>query len=535
MKSEFKYEKLLQYGTDKTKYLKLPGNYISVKKAFGRKFLQLKPEALSILSETAFHDIAYYLRATHLKQLAAILKDKKASDNDRYVAFSLLKNAVISAEGVLPMCQDTGTANIIGYKGESIITGIEDSEALSRGVFNSYTKNPLRYSQLVPLSMLEDVNSGSNLPAQIDISAVPGEEYRFLFVAKGGGSANKTSFFAETPTILNEAALTKFLDEKIPAIGVAACPPYHLSIVIGGTSPELNLKVNKMAAAGFLDNLPVKGNRSGIGFRDRVWEKKVMEIAEKCGLGAQILGRYFALDARVIRLPRHAASVHISIGVSCNAHRNAKGKITEDGIYIEALEKNPAKYLKGVSLKGQETITEIDLNRPVAENIKKMSSLRPGALLSLTGPLVVARDIAHARLNALLERNGKVPDYFKNHFVYYAGPAKTPEGMASGSFGPTTAQRMDSYLDSFMKHGYSLVSLAKGNRSQKVTDSCKKYGGFYLGTIGGAAALVAKENISKSEVLDYPELGMEAVRKIEVNGMPAFIISDSRGGNLYAQ
>lgn len=529
----FRYAKWLQTGPDNTVYEKITADHVSVKQAFGKRYLFVEPEGLRLLAERGFKDISYYYRPAHLKLLSSALNDPSSSDNDRFVAHTLLENAVIAAEGLLPMCQDTGTATIMGWKGERVQTGVDDAEQLSAGVYDAYANNPLRYSQQVSLSMFEESNSGTNLPAQIDISATEGEEYRFLFVAKGGGSANKTSFYAGTPVLLNADRLYQFLAEKIPAIGVAACPPYYVSVVIGGTSPEQNLKVNKLASAGYLDGLPVGGQIEGIAYRDLAWEGKVMEIAANCGLGAQFLGRRFALDARVIRLTRHAASVPISIAVSCSAHRNALAKITADGIFLEALEKNPKQYYSPEASDTGKAGVSIDLNRPLAENLAILSTLKVGTLLSLTGPLVVARDLAHARLMEQFEATQTIPDYFKDYFIYYAGPAKTPQGMASGSFGPTTAQRMDTYLETFMKNGASLVTLAKGNRSSIVADACREYGGFYLGTIGGAAALVAKRNIINNEILDYPELGMEAVRKIEVKDMPAIVICDHRGNRLY--
>jgi len=530
----FSYHPLMNYGKDSTVYEKIGDKAVSVKKAFGKEYLFVQPEALADLTEKAFQATAHYLRTSHLKQMAAILSDAESSENDRFVASALLKNAVIAAGGVLPMCQDTGTAHIVAFKGEAVQTGCDDGCELSRGVWNAYTRQNYRYSQMVPLSLFEEVNSGTNLPAQIDIASVPGNEYHFLFMAKGGGSANKSALFQETREMLTEGKLEPFLKEKIKGLGVAACPPYRLAIVIGGTSPDLCLKTVKLASAGYLDHLPFRGTKGGIAFRDRDWEKRVLKIAQESGLGAQFCGKHLALSARVIRLPRHAASCPIGIGVSCNADRNIKAKITSKGIFLEKLERNPARFLKAEYLKDDKKRIEIDLNQSIQKIIQQLKGHPVGSLVSLTGPLVVARDMAHARLGEQLDKTGKLPDYFKNHPIYYAGPAKTPKGMASGSFGPTTAERMDGYLEAFMKQGASLITVAKGNRSVAVSKACKKYQGFYLGTIGGAAALLAQENIIKSEVMDFEDLGMEAIRRMEVRNLPAFILSDTAGKNLYS-
>jgi len=531
---KFHYQKMFDLKPDKTEYRALSGKFVAAKKCGKETLLCVKPQALTLLAREAFSDLAFFLRPAFLEQLSAILNDKTASANDRFVAEALLKNAAIAAEGVLPLCQDTGTANIIGYRGNGVLTDGRDDAALSKGVFETYAEKNLRYSQMAPLSLFEETNTGCNLPAQIDISAAEGMEYRFLFMAKGGGSSNKTALFVETAARLNEASLVPFLREKIKGLGVAACPPYRIAVVIGGTSPEMALKTVKLASANYLDTLPTRGNKYGTAFRDLEWEKRVLAIAEETGLGAQFCGKWLAHEARVIRLPRHAASCFIGIGVSCNADRNIKGKITSKGIFLEKLEKNPSRFLKNVKSALPAKPIPVDLNRPMPEILKQLSGKPVGTLVALSGALIVARDIAHARLKKALDDKGTVPDYFKDHPIYYAGPAKTPKGSPSGSFGPTTAARMDSYLPEFMKKGASPVTLAKGNRAPLVTEACKTYGGFYLGTIGGAAALVARENITSSEVVDFEELGMEAVRKIIVKDLPAFILSDNQGNNLYA-
>ena len=532
--TDFIYTPLFPAGPDTTEYEAVGKGYVSTGEWDGRPLLKVKPEGLTLLAERAFHDVAFFLRPSHLEQLAAILKDPESSANDRYVALELLKNAVIAGDGLLPMCQDTGTAIINAKKGQRVWTGGGDEEALSRGVFNAYTRNYFRYSQNAPLTMYDEKNTGTNLPAQVDISAVDGDEYKFLFVAKGGGSANKTYLFQETKAVLNPEALAKFLTAKIRAIGTAACPPYHLAVVVGGTSAELVLKTVKLASARDLDHLPTAGGPDGHAFRDLDLERKLLEVSQKIGLGAQFGGKHFCLDVRVIRLPRHGASCPIGLGVSCNADRNVKAKITRDGIFVERLEKDPARFLPEPS--GTETpAVAIDLNRPMSEIRSVLSRYPVATRLSLNGPIIVARDIAHAKLKERLDRGEDLPAYLRDHIIYYAGPAKTPPGMASGSFGPTTAGRMDDYVPIFQKRGASLVMLAKGNRSKSVTESCKMNGGFYLGSIGGPAARLAKDCITSQEVLAYPELGMEAIFKITVKDFPAFIIVDDKGNDFYEQ
>ena len=529
---DFVYTPMFPLGPDTTEYEAISRDHVAAGECEGRPVLKVAPEGLSLLSERAFHDAAFYLRTSHLEQLAAIFKDPESSANDRTVALELLKNAVISADGVLPMCQDTGTAIINAKKGQLVLTDGKDEEALSRGVFNAYTGNFLRYSQNAPLTMYDEKNTATNLPAQVDISAVDGDEYRFLFVAKGGGSANKTYLFQETKAVLNPVSLPKFLVGKMKAIGTAACPPYHLAIVVGGTSAELVLKTVKLASARYLDDLPTKGGPGGHAFRDLEIEAQLLEASRKLGLGAQFGGKYFCLDIRVVRLPRHGASCPIGMGVSCNADRNIKAKITRDGIFLERLEKDPARYLP-VPGGGDEDAVRIDLNRPMNEIRATLGKYPVATRLSLNGPIIVARDIAHAKLKEKVDKGEDLPAYFKDHIVYYAGPAKTPPGYASGSFGPTTAGRMDDYVPVFQKMGGSLVMLAKGNRSKGVTDSCRANGGFYLGSIGGPAARLAKDCITSQEVLAYPELGMEAVFKITVKDFPAFIIVDDKGNDFY--
>lgn len=499
----------------------------------GRDFLLVKPEMLARLAEEAFHDLAFFFRESHLEQMAQILKDPEASANDRLVAHELLKNACISAAGVFPLCQDTGTAIIMAKKGEAVLSNAEDAEILSQGVQRAYAKNAFRYSQLAPISLYHEVNTGTNLPAQIDIEAVSGNVYDFLFVAKGGGSANKTFFYTKTREILSRDKLFSFLQGALPEIGVSACPPYHLCLVIGGMSPEYNLKVLKLAGTGFLDGLPVEGHAFGRAFRDLELEEDLLLMGRETGLGAQFGGKYFCLDTRVIRLPRHGASCFVSLGVSCVAHRNMRGKITEEGIFLEKLEENPARFLPDPDLDFSSAVF-MDLARPMDEILKSLSALSVGTPLLLNGPVIVARDIAHARLKGMLDKGEKLPAYFSEHPVYYAGPAKRPEGFASGSFGPTTAGRMDPYLPLFQERGASLVTLAKGNRSALVKDSCKNFGGFYLGSIGGGAARLGRDSIQKVELLDFPDLGMEAVYKIQVKNFPAFLITDDKGNDFYA-
>jgi fumarate hydratase class I len=531
--SEFKYQKPFPVGEDKTNYRKLTSDYVSTIQLDGRQILKVDPKGLELLASEAMADVGFYLRASHLQKLSDILDDPEATDNDRFVAHTLLKNQVVSSEGQLPTCQDTGTAIVIGKKGENVWTGVEDAEYLSKGIYETYKNRNLRYSQVVPFTMTEEKNTGTNLPAQIDIYAKPGNSYEFLFLAKGGGSANKTFLYQQTKALLTEENLTKFVREKIRDLGTAACPPYHLAIVIGGTSAEATLKTVKEASTGNLDSLPTEGNEGGRAFRDLGWEAKVQRICQESQIGAQFGGKYLVHDVRVIRLPRHAASCPVAIGVSCSADRNIKGKINADGIFLEELEKNPARFLPAVEPHLEKPV-EIDLNKPMADILKELSRHPIKTRLSLKGTLIVARDIAHAKIKELIDAGKPMPEYLKNHPVYYAGPAKTPEGMPSGSFGPTTAGRMDSYVDIFQNLGGSMVMLAKGNRSKQVTDACKKHGGFYLGSIGGPAAILAKESIKSVEIVDFEELGMEAVRKIEVENFPAFIIVDDKGNDFFA-
>ncbi len=532
---EAEYHELFPLGADDTPYRRLTADYVSIGRFEGARIVKVAPEALTLLAREAFIDCQHLLRPSHLAQLRAILDDPEASANDKFVAFDLLKNANIAAGKVLPMCQDTGTAIVIGKKGQQVWTGGNDAAALSAGIRRTYTEANLRYSQLAPLSMYEEVNTGDNLPAQIDLFAEPGEEYRFLFIAKGGGSANKSFLYQQTKAVLNPTALLKFLDEKIRTLGTAACPPYHLAIVIGGTSAEMNLKTVKLASCRYLDTLPPHGNRWGQAYRDRELEEQVLELTRRLGIGAQFGGKYFCHDVRVIRLPRHGASLPIGIGVSCSADRQILGKITAEGVFLEALETNPARFLPDIDAAalGGEVIA-IDLTRPMEEIRRTLSRYPVKTRLSLTGPLVVARDIAHARLKERLDRGEGLPDYFKNHPIYYAGPAKTPQGYASGSFGPTTAGRMDSYVEAFMAAGGSFVTLAKGNRGPEVRAACKKYGGFYLGSVGGPAARLAQDCIKKVALLAYPELGMEAIWQIEVVDFPAFIVIDDKGNDFFA-
>jgi fumarate hydratase class I len=529
---EFIYEKTFQRGKDTTEYRQLTSDHVRMTECCGRRLLLVQPEALKMLARQAFTDVNFYMRTAHLEKLSAILRDPEATDNDRFVAWVMLRNTVVSAEGKLPWCQDTGTAIVMAWKGEDVVTGVDDAEHISSGIWETYGEKNLRYSQIVPSTMFDEKNTGTNLPAQIDISACQGNEYRFLFVAKGGGSANKTFLYQQSKSLLNETSLARFIREKIEDLGTAACPPYHLAVVIGGTSAEMNLKTVKLASTGYLDNLPVTGNQSGRAFRDREWEEKIEKICQEYGVGAQFGGKYFVHDVRVIRLPRHAASCPVGIGVSCSADRNIMGKITSDGIFLEQLETAPQKFMPEKAPELDKPV-EIDLDKPMKDILAQLTLYPVKTRLSLSGPLIVARDMAHARIKQMLDEGKPMPDYFKNHPVYYAGPAKTPEGMASGSFGPTTAGRMDSYVDLFQSLGGSMVMLAKGNRSRQVTDACKKYGGFYLGSVGGPAAILAAENIVSVEVVDFAELGMEAVRKIVVRNMPAFILTDDKGNDFY--
>jgi fumarate hydratase class I len=533
--AEFTFSELLPAGKDTTAYRLVSAGGVSSHSSFGRKFLDVEPQALTLLTTTAMRDIAHLLRPAHLSQLRAILEDPEASPNDRYVARDLLKNACIAAGGVLPMCQDTGTAIVMGKRGQHVLTDGRDEEHIARGVYDAYTQLNLRYSQLAPLTMWDEKNSGSNLPAQIELYATGGDEYKFLFMAKGGGSANKSFLFQETKAVLNPARMLAFLEEKIRSLGTAACPPYHLAIVIGGTSAEYALKTAKYASAKYLDGLPVSGSASGHGFRDLELEAAVLEMTRKIGIGAQFGGKYFCHDVRVVRLPRHGASCPVAIAVSCSADRQALGKITADGVFLEQLETDPAQYLPDPGAEESTgEVVAIDLNRPMPEIRAELSRYPIRTRVALTGPLVVARDIAHAKIAERLDAGEPMPSYLRDHPVYYAGPAKTPAGYASGSFGPTTAGRMDSYVDRFQAAGGSLVMLAKGNRSAAVTAACQRYGGFYLGSIGGAAARLASECITSVSVLEYPELGMEAVWRIEVRDFPAFIIVDDKGNDFFA-
>ena len=531
---EFHYQEPFPLGEDKTEYYLLTRDHVEATSFEGRPLLKVTPEALTEVARVALRDAAFMLRRDHVRQVADILSDPEASENDKYVALTMLRNADISARGVLPFCQDTGTATIYAKKGQQVWTGGGDEEALSRGVYQTYTRENLRYSQTIPLDMYKEKNSGTNLPAQIDILAAGGDEYRFLFVAKGGGSANKTALFQETKALLTPEKLEKYLVEKLKSLGTAACPPYHVAFVVGGTSAEACMKTVKLASAKYLDALPDKGNDGGQAFRDRDMEERVLKAAYKLGIGAQFGGKYFALDIRVIRLPRHGASCPVGMGVSCAADRNIKAKINKEGIWIEKLEDNPARFIpEAYRQAGDAGGISIDLNQPMEQILAVLSEHPVGTRLSLNGTIIVARDIAHARLKERIDSDEGLPQYVKDHPIYYAGPAKTPEGMASGSFGPTTAGRMDSYVQLFQQHGGSMIMIAKGNRSQAVTDACKQYGGFYLGSIGGPAAILAQENIWKVELLEYPELGMEAIYRIEVKDFPAFILVDDKGNDFY--
>ena len=539
MSPQFSYSDLLPVGADKTKYRNIGKAGVSVIKLGEKEFLQVAPEALTLLTETAIHDISHYLRAEHLQQLANILKDPEASPNDRFVALDLLKNANISAGGILPMCQDTGTALVMGKKGQYVLTTAKDEVAISQGIYDAYTKLNLRYSQMAPVTTWEEKNTGNNLPAQIEIYADSDhqDEYNFMFIAKGGGSANKSFLYQETKAVLNPTSFMTWLDEKLRSIGTAACPPYHLAIVIGGTSAEHTVKTAKLASTKYLDSLPTSGDAAtGHGFRDIELEKQVLELTRTLGIGAQFGGKYFCHDVRVIRLPRHGASLPIAIAVSCSADRQAKAKITKDGIFLEELERDPARFLPDTTDEHlDDNVVKIDLNQPMDTVRAELSKHPVKTRISLTGTIVVARDLAHARIKQALDAGKPLPQYMKDYAVYYAGPAKTPTGFASGSFGPTTAGRMDSYVDQFQKAGGSFVMLAKGNRSKAVTDACKNNGGFYLGSIGGPAARLAQDCIKKVEVLDFEDLGMEAVWKIDVVDFPAFIIVDDKGKDFYAE
>ncbi|MDO4722290.1 fumarate hydratase [Porphyromonas circumdentaria] len=536
-KREFVYQKMFPLGDDTTEYYHLTSDYVHTESFGNREMLVVQPEALRLLARTAFHDVSYYLRPEHQEQVAKILQDPEASENDRFVALTFLRNAEISSLGKLPFCQDTGTAIVFGKKGQNVYTGGGDEEALSHGIFDTYTQEFLRYSQNAPLDMYKEVNTGTNLPAQIDLLAVDGDEYNFLCIAKGGGSANKTFLYQETKALITPERLLPFLVEKMRSLGTAACPPYHIAFVIGGTSAEMNLKTVKLASTKYYDSLPTTGNEYGRAFRDVELETQLLEEAYKIGFGAQFGGKYFAHDIRVIRLPRHGASCPVGMGVSCSADRNIKAKINKQGIWIERLETNPGRLipeeLRTTEMEGQ--VVQIDLNRPMEEIRKELSKYPVSTRLSLTGTIIVGRDIAHAKLKERIDRGEGLPDYVKQHPIYYAGPSKTPEGMPSGSFGPTTAGRMDSYVRLFQEHGGSMVMIAKGNRSKEVTDACKEFGGFYLGSIGGPAAVLAKESIKKVECVEYSELGMEAIWKIEVVDFPAFILVDDKGNDFFTK
>ena len=540
---EFAYSDLLPLGPDETDYRLVTDEGVETFEAGGQRFLRVAPEALTRLTDEAMHDIAHFLRPAHLAQLRRIIDDPESSGNDRFVALDLLKNANIAAAGVLPMCQDTGTAIVMGKKGERVLTGLDDGEAISRGVFDAYTRLNLRYSQLTPLTMWDERNTGSNLPAQVEIYSSPSgpdPTYKLLFMAKGGGSANKSFLYQETKAVLNPERMLAFLDEKLRSLGTSACPPYHLAVVVGGTSAEYALKTAKYASAKYLDALPTAGSATAHGFRDVELEQQVLELTRGFGIGAQFGGKYFCHDVRVVRLPRHGASCPVAIAVSCSADRQALGKITAEGVFLEQLERDPARFLPDTTDEhlvdsGDGGVVRIDLNRPMAEIRAELTRLPVKTRLSLSGPLVVARDIAHAKIKERLDAGEEMPQYLRDHAVYYAGPAKTPEGYASGSFGPTTAGRMDAYVAQFQEAGGSFVMLAKGNRSQQVTDACQQFGGFYLGSIGGPAARLAQDCIKSVEVVEYAELGMEAVWKIEVENFPAFVVVDDKGNDFFAE
>lgn len=533
---EFKYQPTFPTGKDTTEYYLLTKEYVSTTELNGEEVLMVEPEGLRALAKAAFHDCAFYLRTAHQRQVSEILSDPEASDNDKYVALTFLRNAEVSAKGLLPVCQDTGTAIILGKKGNRVFTHGGDEEALSHGVYDTYTGENLRYSQNAPLDMYREVNTGTNLPAQIDLMATDGDEYTFLCIAKGGGSANKTYLYQETKALITREKLLPFLVDKMRSLGTAACPPYHIAFVIGGSSAETNLKTVKLASAKYYDSLPTEGNEWGQAFRDTELEKQLLKESYKIGFGAQFGGKRFAHDIRVIRLPRHGASCPVGMGVSCSADRNIRAKINREGIWIEKLETNPGRFIPTeLREAGEGESVRIDLNRPMDEIRKELSRYPVSTRLSLNGTIIVGRDIAHAKLKERLDRGEELPDYLKQHPIYYAGPAKTPKGMASGSFGPTTAGRMDSYVEPFQAHGGSLIMIAKGNRSKQVTDACRKYGGFYLGSIGGPAAILAQNSIKKVTCLEYPELGMEAIWQIEVENFPAFILVDDKGNDFFEQ
>ncbi|PPR29621.1 MAG: Fumarate hydratase class I, aerobic [Alphaproteobacteria bacterium MarineAlpha9_Bin2] len=534
--SKFVYEELFQYGEDRTEYRELPTEEIKISKFKKEKFINIPKKSLEFLSKEAFYDISHFLRKDHLKQLSKIFDDPKASTNDKYVALTLLKNANVAAGGILPMCQDTGTAIVLAEKGALVWTGYDDEKYISKGIWKAFKESNLRYSQLAPISMYEEVNTKTNLPAQIDILSTSGNEYNFLFIAKGGGSANKSFFYQATPSVIRTQSLLDYIGPFIKQIGTAACPPYHLAVVVGGTSAELNMKTLKLATCKYLDNLPLSGNVKGRAFRDIESENIIFEFTKKIGIGAQFGGTYFCHDVRVIRLPRHGASLPISIGVSCGADRQARAKINAQGVFLENLERNPSKYLPNIKIENlSKSEVNIDLNLSVDEICNILSKHPIKTKIILNGPMIVARDIAHGKMKDYLTKNGKLPDYFKNFPIYYAGPAKTPKGMQTGSFGPTTAGRMDGYVEMFQKHGASRIMLAKGNRSKIVKDSCKKYNGFYLGSIGGPGAILAQNNIKTVDCIKFPELGMEAIWKIEVVNFPAFIVIDNKGNDFFEE
>lgn len=532
----FHYQEPFPLGPDTTEYQLITKDYVKVENWNGHEMLVVDPEALTVIANVASHNCSFMLRREHNEMVAKILNDPEASENDKFVALTMLRNAEVAAKGILPFCQDTGTSICAGYKGQQVWTGCDDEEKISLGVYKTYTENNLRYSQNAPLTMYDEVNTGCNLPAQIEIHATEGDEYKFLFIAKGGGSANKTYLYQETKAILNKKTLVPFLIEKMKSLGTAACPPYHIAFVIGGTSAEVNLATVKKASAKYYDNLPTHGNEYGQAFRDIELEKELLEAAQNLGLGAQFGGKYFAHDIRVVRLPRHGASCPVGMGVSCSADRNVKAKINRDGLWIEKLDEFPGELIPEEYRKaGEGEVIEIDLNRPMEEVLADLDKYPVSTRLSLKGTIIVGRDIAHAKIKERLDAGEPMPEYLKNHPIYYAGPAKKPEGMPSGSFGPTTAGRMDSYVDQFQAAGGSMIMIAKGNRSQQVTDACKKHGGFYLGSIGGPAAILAKDSIKNVELLEYPELGMEAIWKIEVENFPAFILVDNKGNDFFKQ
>lgn len=536
MAKEFKYQEPFPQGKDKTEYYLLTDQHVSVSEFEGQEILKVEPEGLTKLARAAMRDCSFLLRTDHQAQISKILADPEASENDKYVAVTMLRNAEIAAKGVLPFCQDTGTAIVFAKKGQAVWTGGGDEEALSKGIYETYTEENLRYSQNAPLNMYDEVNTGTNLPAQIDLLAVDGNEYKFLFIAKGGGSANKAYLYQETKAILNPVSLEKFLTEKMTTLGTAACPPYHIAFVIGGSSAETCMKTVKLVSTKYYDELPTTGNELGHAFRDVEMETKILKASQEIGIGAQFGGKYFAHDLRIVRLPRHGASLFVGMAVSCSADRNIKGKINKEGIWVEKMEDNPGRFIpEEFRHLGEGNAVHINLNQPMKDILATLSQYPVSTRLSLTGTIVVGRDLAHAKLKEVLDSGKPLPQYLKDHPIYYAGPAKTPKGMASGSFGPTTAGRMDSYVDLFQENGGSLIMIAKGNRSDQVTEACKKHGGFYLGSIGGPAAILAEQNIKKVECLEYPELGMEAIWKIDVENFPAFILVDDKGNDFFKQ